>query len=152
FNIAFGGSQDNGTVMFSGNQGWTFVDFGDGGLVHIDPVNPNNVYHVLNGALFGSSTGGGLNSYTNLLDVNDIVGGLYFPFLIDPINTDRLLVGGSPSLGVQETLDRGNSWISLGGLDNATGLAAATYQGDFATDPNNPSAADPSFPLVADKG
>src|SRR5439155_5989925 len=47
---AFGGSQDNGTEMFVrdqgwGKQGWEHVDDGDGGLVQIDPKNPNNVYH-----------------------------------------------------------------------------------------------------------
>jgi autotransporter-associated beta strand protein len=134
-NIAFGGSQDNGTEKFTGAQNWALADLGDGGQVHIDPINPNTVYHVLNGSLFRSTTGGNLGSWTDVLDV----GGLYFPFLVDSVNNRRLLVGAGPVL---ESLDQGNSWINLGGSSGAA-IAGATYQGTFV--------ADPDFPLVTDK-
>jgi autotransporter-associated beta strand protein len=135
--IAFGGSQDNGTERFGGSQAWTFVDNGDGGLVHVDPNNPNNVYHVLNGALYRSTTGGGLGSFTSILGV----GGIYFPFLIDTVNSSRLLAGGTT---VQESTDQGNTWSDLRSPIGVTALAAAGYQGTFA--------ADPGFSAVSDQG
>jgi autotransporter-associated beta strand protein len=141
-NVAFGASQDNGTEMFSGNQGWTFVDFGDGGIVEIDQQNPNIVYHVSNGSLLKSTTGGGLGSFTDVLDV----GPLYFPFILDRVNDNRLVVGG-PS--VQETVDGAATWSDLIDTFNnlpifVTTLATATYQGNFQSDP--------AFKLVTDQG
>src|SRR5262249_2964314 len=49
--ILLGGSEDNGTELFTGGQAWSWVDGGDGGQVQIDPVNPNFAYHVENGVL-----------------------------------------------------------------------------------------------------
>jgi photosystem II stability/assembly factor-like uncharacterized protein len=44
----FGGTQDNGTEMFTPTTGltWNSVDGGDGGLTQIDPSNPNIIYHT----------------------------------------------------------------------------------------------------------
>src|SRR5437879_6024352 len=120
---AFGGSQDNGTEMFSGNQGWTWVDSGDGGLVHIDPKNPNNVYHVLNGTLQRSTEGGVLGSWTTALDVS--FGGLYFPFMLDSVNTSRLLVGAnSLEPALQASLDQDDTWTTLLSVGNVTARGA----------------------------
>ena len=44
--IAYGGSQDNGTERFNDSLSWNEVDGGDGGHVHVDPFNPNTVYHA----------------------------------------------------------------------------------------------------------
>lgn len=150
--IAFGGSQDNGTEMFSDSLGWTHVDGGDGGLVKMDQNNPNNIYHVLNGELRRSLTGGGTGSWTTVFDAT--AGGLYFPFLLDSVNTSRLLLGTVPNpfavpqaFSMQESLDQGSTWLNitgdLPGSYNVRALSAATYQGTF----NNAG-----FPLVTDKG
>jgi hypothetical protein len=63
--IAYGGSQDNGTEKFTGSLGWTrFADSvplgskppapllvdGDGGTVRVDPTNPNRIYQERAGA------------------------------------------------------------------------------------------------------
>ncbi len=52
-NIAYGGSQDNGTEKFTGQPTWTrfsdpaggpFVVNGDGGITRVDPTNPQRIY------------------------------------------------------------------------------------------------------------
>jgi photosystem II stability/assembly factor-like uncharacterized protein len=48
----FGGTQDNGTEQFKPSTGTTwnsFLDGGDGGLVQVDPSNPNTIYHTYAG-------------------------------------------------------------------------------------------------------
>src|SRR3982751_6254788 len=44
-NIAFGGSQDNGTSRFNNSLTWTAVEGGDGGIVAVSPNNSSRVYH-----------------------------------------------------------------------------------------------------------
>src|SRR5262249_14351151 len=39
-NIAYGGTQDNGTEKFIGALPWTLARFGDSGFVRVDPVTP----------------------------------------------------------------------------------------------------------------
>ena len=45
-NIAYGGTQDNGTNGWTGSVGWPHVDFGDGGFALIDQLNSNNLVHT----------------------------------------------------------------------------------------------------------
>jgi autotransporter-associated beta strand protein len=158
-NVAFAGTRYNGTNSFTNNLAWTESDSNDGGQVHINPQNPNIVYHVQDNTLFTptastaaaavlrrSTTGGSAGSWTTLPLLDSPFSARYFPFLIDPINTSRLLVGGGDSAGIpfpnggggrrrfdpntgqpvgvplQESLDGGNTWFDLnagGGLDNA---------------------------------
>jgi autotransporter-associated beta strand protein len=161
-NFAIGASQDNGTEKYTGSLGWTFVDFGDGGGVQIDHLNPNNVYHVLNGTLQLSTTGGNLGSFNDVL--NATPGALYFPFVLDSINTNRIVVGAGPGVttpgftgtpltaGIVESPDQGATWISLNGPQSASAVALATYQGTVPSDPKTGLITDPAFPLVADHG
>ncbi len=44
-NFLLGGTQDNGTNRFTGNQAWTRVAGGDGGYALIDQTRPNIVWH-----------------------------------------------------------------------------------------------------------
>lgn len=140
-NIALGGSQDNGTELFTGNQAWQRVDSGDGGLVKFDPKDPKVAYHVLNGILLQSTDGG--NTWNNF--VIFAPGVLYFPFVIDPINHLRLVVAGGPFgiLGLQETVNQGATFSNLQAPFNPSAFAIAQNQGVFDNT---------GFPLVTDKG
>ncbi len=44
-NFLLGGTQDNGTNRFTGNQAWTRVAGGDGGYALVDQSRPNIVWH-----------------------------------------------------------------------------------------------------------
>src|SRR5262249_52757284 len=45
-NKAVGGTQDNGTIVFTGSLEWTRSARGDGGVTIIDPTRPDRVYQV----------------------------------------------------------------------------------------------------------
>jgi large repetitive protein len=149
-NVAFGGIEENGTNKFVGSPGWDHVDDGNGGLVRIDPLNPSIVFHVVNGQLARSTTGGTPGSFNTVFDVDGGAGAvIYFPFLIDQINNNRLLLGGplgAVNAGVFESISGGlpNTWVNLGLNGGASAVAAASFQGTFV--------ADPGFPTVGDKG
>jgi large repetitive protein len=136
--IILGGSQDNGTEIFTGSQAWLHVDDGDGGQVRFDPNNPNIAYHVLNGRLVQSLDGG--FTWPNSLFT---VGGLYFSFVVDQINSSRLVVAAT---FVEESLDQGQTWTRLNDtlFGRVYDVAVAGYQGSYQFDPD--------FPLVADLG
>ncbi|MBL8299735.1 MAG: hypothetical protein JNN30_15470 [Rhodanobacteraceae bacterium] len=45
-NIAYGGTQDNGTNGWTGSTAWPHLDFGDGGFALIDQTTPTNLVHT----------------------------------------------------------------------------------------------------------
>jgi photosystem II stability/assembly factor-like uncharacterized protein len=109
--IAYGGSQDNGTSLFTGGLGWQLTEGGDGGFVRVDPSHPSTVYHELVNISLERSDNGGLSwvpktSGINLNDPHDT----YVPFVLDPSNPSRLLLGSNR---VYETTNRGDSWQAI---------------------------------------
>jgi photosystem II stability/assembly factor-like uncharacterized protein len=109
--IAFGGSQDNGTSRFHDALAWQLTREGDGGFVRVDPGNPNTVYHELVNISLERSDNGGLNwvSKTNGINPGD-PHDTYVPFVLDPANPARLVLGTNR---VYETTNRGDSWRAI---------------------------------------
>jgi photosystem II stability/assembly factor-like uncharacterized protein len=112
--IAFGGSQDTGTERFLGSTSWNLVAEGDGGFVRIDPSDPQTVYHTFfypdNGFLERSDDGGiTWTPKTTGIDTAD-QGNFYVPYVMDPSNPARLLLGTDR---VYETTNRGDSWVAI---------------------------------------
>jgi photosystem II stability/assembly factor-like uncharacterized protein len=110
-NIAYGGAQDNGTEKFNDSLSWPLVQGGDGGVIRIDPNNPNTVYHTF----YYSGTGflersdnAGLNWTGKTANIN-LADPAYFypPYVIDAGNPNRLLLGTNR---VYETLNRADNW------------------------------------------
>jgi autotransporter-associated beta strand protein len=172
------GTEGNGLAYFSGLLSWTESDqtFGsgqgpNGGTIYIDPNNTNIVFAVLSTEQPGST--GQLagyppySLYSNFLESTDggktwkAVAALpsvnltqeypFFPFLVDPLDSSRILVGGPyGSGGLEESLDGGATWQSIsfqnGGGPlagfNITTMAVAGYQGVFVSDPGFPDVSD----------
>jgi hypothetical protein len=139
-NVAYGGSQDNGTEKFTGSflQSWTRLADGDGGFVRVDPSDPQRVYHTFNYPflppalsdlnLFGAwpdffqrSQDGGAHweNKRSGIPTNDNFNG-YTPYVIDPSvdpnNPQRFLNPGRLLLGTNrlyETTNRGDGWQSI---------------------------------------
>lgn len=178
-NSVLAGSQMNGTDLYSGGK-WTNVNnlptgnALNGGQVAFNPLNANIAYSVgslpsnLNATtLYQSTDGGNTWNPTSLTVPLQSASHLsIFPFVLDPLNPTRLVVGGNtnpplltkgmsapglPAGGVilVQSLDGGQTWTNLGAnlqatLQSITGIGMATYQGIFA--------ADPGFPNVTDQG
>jgi photosystem II stability/assembly factor-like uncharacterized protein len=118
-NNAFGGSQDNGTSMYSGTLNWTLVESGDGGFVKFSKQNPARVYHQMpvdSGGptrFFRTSTNGGTSwssAVTGITDTSDTQQNFYAPFAVDPSNGNRALYGAAH---LWETTSAGSSWTAL---------------------------------------
>jgi hypothetical protein len=66
-NRTFAGAQDNGDQEYTGAATWNVVAAcGDGGYTAIDPSTPTTVYVSGHGCLEKSTTGGGLNTYSDV--------------------------------------------------------------------------------------
>jgi hypothetical protein len=96
-----GGTQDNGTLFYSGNpQAWDHVFGGDGGYGAADPLDPDYFYGEVQRALIHRSTtgGNGSNSYiyagpNPIADAGNSNTTNFIPFFtLDPNNPDRMLV------------------------------------------------------------
>jgi photosystem II stability/assembly factor-like uncharacterized protein len=139
--LAYGGSQDNGTERFTGSQAWPLIAGGDGGFVRVDFNNPLRLYHTFadfpeEGAFFQRSEDGGTtwlekDNGLNLSDPADF----YPPYVMDPSNTSRLLLGTDR---VYETTNRADSWRPIStpnskgwvGSDSIDSLAIAPSDGN----------------------
>jgi photosystem II stability/assembly factor-like uncharacterized protein len=117
-NIAYGGSQDNGTAVFNGALGWTALRGGDGGFVRVDPNNPATIYHTYQwdsgniqpDALERSDDGGATwVAKTTGINPSDATS-FYPPYRIDPSDSARLLLGTNR---VYESSNHADSWAAI---------------------------------------
>jgi photosystem II stability/assembly factor-like uncharacterized protein len=107
-NVAYGGSQDNGTSKFNDALGWTLEAAGDGGFVRVDPSHPQTVYHEFTGVSIERSDNGGLSWISKTFGINaSDPRDTYVPYVMDPSNSSRLLLGTNR---VYETTDRADHW------------------------------------------
>jgi autotransporter-associated beta strand protein len=136
--FAVGASQDNGTEIYNDNPAWTHVEDGDGGVVQINNVNPNVIFHVLNGTLRRSIDGG--NTWTT---INGVGGGLYFPFILDRVNPSRLLAPSGANLRESMNSDTTATFNTIGSFGGTIlAIGVADRQGVWANDALFPSAVD----------
>ena len=110
-NIAYGGTQDNGTNKFTGSSAWTNVFLGDGGVTHVNFRNPDVVYteYVNLDILKSTDAGKNWDNATNGIDPRE--GKLFYaPFVLDPSNPDTLVAGAQR---VYRTTDAAANWKAI---------------------------------------
>jgi photosystem II stability/assembly factor-like uncharacterized protein len=108
--VAYGGSQDNGRERFNGDLPWTHIQDGDGGFIRVDASNPQTVYGEFFSISLERSDDGG-NTWTSKTNgIGNDNSNFYVPFIIDPSNTSRLLLGTDR---VYESTDRADNWTAL---------------------------------------
>jgi photosystem II stability/assembly factor-like uncharacterized protein len=113
--IAYAGAQDNFSEKFTDSYTWQALLGGDGGFTRVDFSNPLTVYMSFQyvqgpGFLMRSDTGGtGLRPKTRGINNSD-PGNFYAPYVMDPSNSSRLLLGTNR---VYETLDRAENWLPI---------------------------------------
>jgi hypothetical protein len=121
----FGGTQDNGTLVYTpagGPQAWTTMAGGDGGYATADQTNANFLYGEFQwlgvhrssngGASSGSITGCG--GAAPLADSCAQTTNFISPILLDPNDPNRLLAGGR-SLWLNSAPRTTSSWASIKG-------------------------------------
>jgi hypothetical protein len=116
-NIAYGGSQDNGTERFDDSLGWTLIKDGDGALVLVDPMQPKTIYHTFfyeapafpNFIQRSDDAGVTWTDITTGIDLTD-PGNFSAPVVMDPTNPNRLILATNR---LYESLDRGDHWAPI---------------------------------------
>jgi len=117
--ITIGGTQDNGTNLFSGTAEWQHSDDGDGGFARIDQFNPGTMYHTyfnVRGFIgpARSDSGGVLGSWrvvrSGINQTDDVL--FYAPFELDTNKPDTLYFG---TFRLYRTTNKGESWSSISG-------------------------------------
>ncbi len=133
-NIAYGGTQDNGSNKYVGTLAWQHVFTGDGGVTRVNPINPDTVYTEYVRLAISKSTDAGRHwrRATNGIELRD--GALFYaPFNLDPENPDVLVAG---TTRVWRTVDGAENWsvISppLGGFVSALTIAPNNSQVIYA--------------------
>jgi hypothetical protein len=126
--IAIGGSQDNGTEVFTGGPAWTETDGGDGGEVKFDPQNPAVVYSASPVALsFGPAAffrvstdrGATWTAATNGLNVSADADAMnnYPTFAVAPSNGSEVILGDQ---NLWITTNAAQSWTELAAVSTST--------------------------------
>jgi len=121
--IAFGGTQDNGTNKRIGPNSWSHVFGGDGGYTAINPSNPNIVFCEYQGTgnLYRSTNGGSSFNYSGSGISGSDRNCFLPPFEIDSVNNNRMVYG---THRVYESTSGGTSWSSISGDLTATSYGA----------------------------
>ncbi|MFP5206343.1 MAG: Ig-like domain repeat protein [Acidobacteriota bacterium] len=119
-NKVVGGSQDNGTEVYSGNVVWNETAGGDGAAAQISQTNSSDCYAMHPIASFGASsffqasTDGcsTWNDATNALGISNS-NKINFtpPFVVDPTNGSHLVLGTD---NANESTDNGTNWTPIG--------------------------------------
>ncbi|MFZ6013006.1 MAG: T9SS type A sorting domain-containing protein [Bacteroidota bacterium] len=122
-----GGSQDNGTYMYTPGRGWHGWLGADGFETVIAPDNATTYGTSQNGTFYKSTAGG-----TNTVSISQPGGGAWnTPFVMHPTNPNTLYVGNST--GVRKTTNGMSSWATIGNLfpaainDIAIGISNPSY-------------------------
>jgi photosystem II stability/assembly factor-like uncharacterized protein len=110
---AIGGTQDQGTDIYSGSLIWNDVLCGDGSYTAIDPSNPATMYGNCAGIdIQKSTTGGGFGSWTEVsigIDQNDRA--LFLPPLVMDRSSPQKLYFGT--YRVYQTTNGAASWAAI---------------------------------------
>ncbi|MES2774652.1 MAG: T9SS type A sorting domain-containing protein [Bacteroidota bacterium] len=118
------GEQDNGTNLKTGSA-WANIFGGDGGECFIDPTNNNTIYIQYVQGDFNRSDDGGATT-TGIITGLPSGFDFYSKWIMDPVNPNRLYVGGIPTL--YTSANKGNLWTALGtpsGTGSILGIAVA---------------------------
>ena len=126
--IAYGGTQDNGTQRYSGNETWREIFGGDGGTTIVDFSNPTTVFttYIYGNMARSSDSGNNWVAATGGIPISDGRAdtrvGFYAPFTMDPSNSQRLAFG---SYRVWYTTSSGDNWTNISGDLGGGGLISA---------------------------
>ena len=127
-NVAYGGTQDNGTDKYNNSTSWSAVLGGDGAYCNVDFTNSNIVYAgTQRGAHYRSTNGGG--SFVSIQSGISGSGAWVTPRVMDPTNSTTLYTGTTM---VYKTTNSGSSWTAI------SSALSSQYISTIAVAPSNP--------------
>jgi hypothetical protein len=155
----FGGTQDNGTLLYTpaGGTTWTLRVGGDGGYAAADPGDPNYLYGEYQNMGLHRNTSGGTSPSDEIYGWSDSLGdckpapyqitdaclssptvNFISPFILDPNNSNRLLAGGrslwrTNDVKTANTATTGPTWSAIkaaSGTNNINAIAVAPGNSD----------------------
>ena len=112
--ITIGGTQDRGTLLFTGDpQGWVQIYTADGGVTAIDYAVPTTIFteYVYLSLVKSTDMGESWEDATGGIDYGDDVG-FYAPYVMDP-NDHLTMYAGTDR--VYRTTDGAQSWTPISG-------------------------------------
>lgn len=139
---AIGGTQDNGTQLYSGGLTWEQVICGDGGATAINPAQPNIIFAecVSNAGptIYESTSGGALGTFTSADTGITPTDRTFFgeTLVIDPSNPQVMYFG---SYRVYQSTDGAQNWslisqdLTNGGYVSAIAVAPGSSSSSGAT-------------------
>ena len=111
--LSFGGTQDNGSLRYSGVLSWNEVTCGDGSYTAVGPGSPATVYTNCAGTDIHKSVSNGepgtFVAAQNGIDSNDRSGWVA-PLVMDPSDASRLYFG---TYRIYQTTDSASSWTAI---------------------------------------
>ena len=134
-NIGIIGTQDNGTLSYTGNPMWTVITGGDGGWTVLDKPMPSTVFTSCQDfCSFRSFFNGGVGTFSvlpmNGIDMTDHVDFIP-PYVGDPRTSGRIYFG---TFRVYQSNDYGDSWTAVSpDVTGGSGVISA-----MAVAPSNP--------------
>ena len=116
--VIVGGTQDNGTLRFSGDtEGWTSTFGNDGGYAAADPTDPNFFYGESQYLAVHRSTNGGVSSnniFAGIADANNSSNTNFAaPLVLDPNNPSTFLAGGISLWRSTDVKNSTPSWTAI---------------------------------------
>jgi photosystem II stability/assembly factor-like uncharacterized protein len=111
--FAIGGTQDNGTEIYSGVPAWNQVTCGDGGYTAIDLAAPSTLYATCQEIFIQkSTTGGGSSSWQLVVNGIDEADRVDFipPLVMDPAQPKTLYFG---TYRVYQTTNGAGKWTAI---------------------------------------
>ena len=122
---AIGGTQDNGTVLYTGSLAWNDVTCGDGGYTAIDAMIPSTMYATCPQINIQKSTSSGTagtwNAAQNGVNTADRVDFIP-PLIMDPAQSNTLYFG---TFRVYQTTNGASTWAAISpDLTNGSGFWA----------------------------
>jgi photosystem II stability/assembly factor-like uncharacterized protein len=111
--VALGGTQDNGSLLYSGSVNWNQVACGDGGYSAIDPAQPSIMYTTCEDiAIYKSTASGSFASWGSVTSGIDTSDRSQFipPLVMDPARPARLYFG---TYRIYQTTNGATSWNAI---------------------------------------
>lgn len=111
-NLVIGGSQDDGTELFTGDTVWKGIWPGDGGFTAIDFNNPNTFYTSNFGPGLQKSTDKGA-TWTDITPPGALTAfnfNFYVPYVMSPSNSNELIYATDE---LDQTFNGGKTWATI---------------------------------------